>query len=101
MNIHLPHSIPSVRTLVATDHPRPLRDWWLLVSCAGVLLVASLAWNIWFFVKITKGEPIGAAPIVEQATEEDLLAKVRDVFRARAAEEDRFRREYQFIDPSK
>ncbi|HEX5774741.1 MAG TPA: hypothetical protein VFY28_02150 [Candidatus Paceibacterota bacterium] len=101
MKIHLPASVPSIRVPAIGDRPHPYRDWYALLLIAGIFLLASLAWNVWFFIKITKGEMIGTNPSSEAKTPEDLVASARLLFEERAAEEARYRSEYRFIDPSK
>ena len=81
------------------SRPDPARDWTLLLSLALLMLLASLAWNTWFFLGALQ-EP-APAPVPAQATDDSGIDTVRASFDERAAEGERYRSEYRFIDPSK
>lgn len=79
--------------------PNPVRDWFLLVGGAGLLLVASVLWNVWFFSHIEDTE------VVTTSTTSTLEAypagAVKEIFESRASTSVRYREAYPFIDPSR
>ena len=77
----------------------PSRDWLVLLACAFVGILASIAWNLWTFTKVTEGEPIGTEALSPAADRAPVDA-VTKLFEKRAAEEARYRNEYRFVDPS-
>lgn len=100
MNIHLPKSLFPIRTASANDRPHPYRDWYTLVGISTILLLASLLWNVWFFMQATRGEGTGEGNTAGQGIRENVIDTVRGIFIERAAEEGRYRTEYRFVDPS-
>ncbi|MEA2701796.1 MAG: hypothetical protein QOE22_505 [Candidatus Parcubacteria bacterium] len=78
---------------------RPSRDWLVVLTLTFVLMLASVAWNLWTFAKVTGGEPIGTeAP--QQTAGTASTDEVVKLFEERAAEEARYRNDYRFVDPS-
>lgn len=82
-------------------HPEPARDWHILVVCAGLVLVASVVWNAVFFLETVADEAVTAEARKETTLDTSLLKEAKDAFEARAAERERYGREYGFIDPSR
>ena len=82
------------------DRIRPARDWFLLLSVAFVLAIASIAWNAWLLVKVERGETLdaSAAPALFDAAP---IESVRALFENRAEEARKFKQEYRFVDPSR
>ncbi len=80
-----------------SGHADPARDWALLLSLALVVIIASVAWNVWFFFEVLNAQPVVEAPATEEET--DTVAPLRTLFEERAAEEARYRNEYRFVDP--
>lgn len=78
---------------------RPSRDWLTLLTLMVALLLASVAWNLWAFSKVTEGETIGTET-PQQADTTATFDAVNKVFEMRAAEDARYRNEYRFVDPS-
>ncbi len=81
------------------EHLRPLRDWMIMLSVAGVLLIASAAWNAWTFYRAWTGESVGADAIAPGVMTNEIEA-AKKVFEMRALEESRYEGEYHFVDPS-
>ncbi|KND51179.1 MAG: hypothetical protein ABA06_02605 [Parcubacteria bacterium C7867-001] len=84
------------------EYIHPLRDWFVLLIVSAVLLVASVGWNVWLFYRVLNGESLGSAtasttPLFDTAS----LSAAQTVFDARAVEEERYKKEYRFIDPSR
>lgn len=79
---------------------RPVRDWLILLACAGVLLIGSALWNAWTYVRVADGEIIGGAPATVPIDTNSINA-AEDVFAKRAAEEANYKNAYRFVDPSK
>ena len=80
---------------------RPLRDWFMLILFAGLFLLGSLGWNIWFFIHVTSGEAVTAQQVAPRTPEKQLISSLEEVYATRAAEGARYRDTYQFVDPSK
>lgn len=97
LNLKLKGMKTGVRS---SDRVDPTRDWLLLIATGFVLLCASLAFNLWLFTtalstKQTDGMGTSTpalAPSYDAATE---------AFMQRAEEENRYRSEYRFVDPSR
>ncbi len=68
----------------------------LLVSL--IALVASVLWNAWFFFGVLRDETTNAA--APEVVEPYGIGSARAIFDANAAEVERYRSEYGFIDPS-
>ena len=80
------------------DRPNPTRDWLVLISVVAVLLLASLAWNVWLFARVTSGAAIGSesvsAPLNSASS-----ASVTELFKKRAEIETEYKNT-RFVDPS-
>jgi len=101
MKFHLPTSLPRTRIPRVGDKKRPSRDWLALLTLALLLLIASIGWNVWTFIRITSGEVVGDERPVVKGPDTSALEQVREVFNRRKAEEQRYFTEYRFVDPSK
>jgi hypothetical protein len=90
----------AIRKASYGERLRPERDWLLLLAGAGLLLVASIVWNLWLFRSVGEGAVIGAgaAPAAFDATP---IQSVRAVFDSRAREEARYAGDLHFVDPSR
>lgn len=77
----------------------PTRDWFLLLSVAGIILCVSVAWNIWLFSRVTSGEAIGTATSTPQA-QGVKVDSIQSLFSARSAERARYTSTYRLVDPS-
>ncbi|MEK9184256.1 MAG: hypothetical protein AAB892_00830 [Patescibacteria group bacterium] len=100
MKLHLPKSL-ALPHFARSSRRRPIRDWFSLLTIAFVILLASVAWNVWTFTRVTSGQLVGGTPIETQAPDISALEAVQEIFASRAAEEARYRAEYRFVDPSK
>lgn len=84
-----------------TKHLNPSRDWLLLIAVGFAALIGSVAWNTWFFfVALDEDAPADAIPVAE-APATNSLQKAQALFETKAAELERYRTEYRFIDPSR
>lgn len=101
MKFHLPASLAHTPLPHLGDRRKPSRDWFILLAIAFLILIASIGWNVWAFVRITSGEATGSAAQGPQGPDVSVVEQVRTVFETRAAEENRYRTEYRFVDPSK
>lgn len=81
------------------DRMRPSRDWLFLLAASVILVLASVAWNAWLFMSVQQGDVIGSAEAIESFDAKP-VETAREVFRARATEEGKYRGEYRFVDPS-
>lgn len=82
------------------DHLRPQRDWIVIISVAGILLIGSAGWSYWLFERISWTESsltMGARGNLNTS----VLDQVRSIFDQRAAERAHYLNDYRFVDPSK
>ena len=80
---------------------RPERDWLVLLSVAFVVLLVSIAWNVWFFIGVTNNENV--APVIttpHTVSSAAAVTNVQNIFKARATEQNNYQRTYHFVDPS-
>lgn len=77
----------------------PMRDWFILLAFTGVLLAASVAWNLWLFSRVTNGKQVGNATTTPAV--DIRLSQVKALFAERAQEREKYMHEYQFVDPSR
>lgn len=101
MKFHLPKSLPHSPLPRIGNRRQPSRDWLLLLALALLVLVASVGWNVWTFVRITNGEVVGDHTPVVTAPDVSNVERVRKVFLDRTAEQQRYLNEYRFVDPNK
>lgn len=83
------------------DHPRPERDWLIVLALLFVLLAVGVAWNVYFFTRITNEDDAAAAREAPRSLDLDALEKARAALNARAAERLRYEGEYGFVDPAR
>lgn len=101
MKFHLPTSIAHPPLPRIGDRRKPSRDWFILLILAFLILIGSIGWNVWEFIRITNGEAAGTTTAGMKGPDIGIVEQVRNVFTTRAAEEQRYRNEYRFVDPSK
>ncbi len=101
MNRILSHLIKLIRVFRYGDSIRPQRDWLVVMLIAGVLLIGSASWSYYLFGRISGGDLLGGHSQTVAPVDTASLETVRAVFEARAAERERYRSEYRFVDPSK
>jgi len=77
---------------------RPARDWFVLLAFFALFLLASLAWNLWLFSQVTKGQAIGNA--TSTPATQIPLDTVKSLFSDRAQERSHYQSDYRFVDPS-
>ncbi|MDB5265368.1 MAG: hypothetical protein JWM39_81 [Parcubacteria group bacterium] len=70
----------------------------MLVAIATVLLIASIGWNVWLFLRVTNGDAIGTAT-VQQSLNPASIDSVNTLFQSRAATETNYKNSH-FVDPS-
>lgn len=73
----------------------------MLLTLALLVLIGSVGWNVWEFIRITNGEAYSADATRTEGPDIGIVEQVRNVFTTRSAEEQRYRTEYRFVDPSK
>ncbi len=78
---------------------RPVRDWLVLLALAGTIFVGSVLVNVWTFVRVIEGKPVGL-DAAESSKDADAIQAAKKLFEERRAEEGRYKSEYQFVDPS-
>lgn len=84
-----------------TGRLRPERDWLTLLGVMFVLLLVSIAWNVWFSINLANGE--NTAPpstAVQTVSSASAVTNVQNVFKARATEQNDYQQTYHFVDPS-
>ncbi|CAN5714223.1 hypothetical protein BH11PAT2_BH11PAT2_09030 [soil metagenome] len=77
----------------------PTRDWFLLLTIAGLILCLSVGWNVWLFSRVTSGEAIGTATSTAVTTTLDGNS-IQTLFDARSTERGKYVSTYRFVDPS-
>lgn len=90
-----------IQDLVRGDrHAHPVRDWFLLLASAGMLIGISAGWNAWsyYLLSVRTVEPITTTAPPEFTV--PAVDAVEQAFSMRASEADRYRASYRFVDPS-
>ena len=93
-------AVALMKRLAYGERLRPARDWFVLLSLAGILIVASAVWNLGAVREVERSgapENLGAPA----AFDETPIASVRAVFEARADAYERYRTGPGFVDPSR
>jgi hypothetical protein len=98
---HLKVFLQKLQKPGGTKRLDPSTDWLILLGFALLFIVASLAWNTWFFFTVLDQKAAQPVMTSEQASTTNPMEKSRTLFEIRATEEARYRSEYRFIDPSK
>lgn len=81
----------------------PIRDWFVLITVSGILLIAIVAWNIWAFSTVANGGTLGASGTQSAQSSFDTtsLNAVRTTFQNRATEAAKYETGvYRYADPS-
>lgn len=78
----------------------PGRDWLLLIAGCCAFFLISVAWNVWFFSRVTD-EGVGSVGAEGGSFEAYESSRVKELFNERALEAQAYRETYQFIDPSR
>lgn len=90
--------LPKPSRESAAGRPDPARDWALLVALFLALFLLSVAWSAWFFLATIEEPPV-VPPPAEESGDTGIKA-MREAAEERSLEEERYRDEYRFIDPS-
>ena len=96
----LPFLTKALSFLRYGDRLRPHKDWFILLSVSLVLLIASIAWNVWFFFSVVEENLSVGPPPPEEALDRSALEAARAISAKEDEEDTRYRNEYQFVDPS-
>ena len=80
---------------------QPVRDWLLVLAVALIALVASVLFNVGFFLDVVSGENEVQSQAVQETVDTSAVDRVQEVFIERANESARYQGEYQFVDPSR
>jgi hypothetical protein len=79
----------------------PERDWFVLLGIALLVLLASIAWNVWFFISLAHGESATPAITTPHTTSSaSSVTNIQEIFQARATEQNNYQQTYHFVDPS-
>ncbi len=76
------------------------RDWLLLLSITGILLVICTLWNVYIFSELANGKIIGASTTTPATAAPVSVTHAQDIFKQRALEEGNYQSLYHFVDPS-
>lgn len=79
---------------------RPMRDWFVLLTLAGILLLASVLWNVWYLWQVEEAAIAELSP-AEARFDAAPVESLRTVFEERAAALERYRSGSGFVDPSR
>jgi hypothetical protein len=71
----------------------------ILVSIGAVVLAASVAWNVWLFLRVTNGDAIGTASVDTKPLNPAAIDSVDALFQKRATIETDYKNAH-FVDPS-
>lgn len=82
-------------------HPRPMRDWFVLLGVAAVLVGVSVGWNVWSYIQITATVAQTASSNAPHGFSTTTIGAVEQAFVERKEEVDRYRSTYRFVDPSR
>jgi len=82
-------------------HAHPVRDWFLLMACASVLVGLSVGWNAWSYYQLSTRSLEPTTPNAPPAFTVPAVDAVEQAFSERASEADRYRNTYRFVDPSR
>ena len=64
-----------------------------------ILLLASTGWNVWTFLRLTRGEALNPSVVSTENVTQNSTDIVQTVFTDRANQATTYRTEYHFIDP--
>lgn len=98
MKLTLPKLGNSKSSFRYGEQLNPGRDWLVLATIAGLLLVASIGWNVWLFYRVTNGDAIGNATVSKPINPAS-IDSVNALFQKRAEIETQYKNSH-FADPS-
>lgn len=100
MNLTPPSFLKFKHAIRTGARIHPVRDWFIVLGGAAILLGCSIGWNIWTYLHataLTEGSvPTATRPVFDTKAVE----AVRSAFEARATEAEKYKKEYRFVDPS-
>jgi hypothetical protein len=82
------------------DRVKPVRDWFLMVSIAGILLLGSAGWSYWLFEQTSNAKD-AQLKLPPSSMKTASVETVRTIFDARAALRAHYLSDYHFVDPSR
>lgn len=86
MNTH--PILSSVRNIRRLSRPDTIRDWFIIMGGASLILIGIVAWNMWEFNTILNGGSLNApAPSTAPSSVRPSLDSIHTLFENRAAEE--------------
>jgi hypothetical protein len=91
----------ALSTFTYGERLNPVRDWLALVAVAFVLFLASIGVNVWIYERVSHGESVGASGSVSSTSDTAPIDAAEALFKKRAAEAEKYKSAYQFVDPSK
>ena len=77
----------------------PQQDWATLLTVALVLLLMSGIWTVWIFMHGSTKRVVGETATTTPEISPYMLEDTTVLFENREREEERYRSEYQFVDP--
>jgi hypothetical protein len=89
----------SLEAVKYGDQVRPLRDWFIVLSIAAILLVASAVWSYGVYYTFTTEKDAAKGPDLRQALPAS-VGTIRGIFERRAVERAHYLNDYRFVDPS-
>ncbi|HEX8946618.1 MAG TPA: hypothetical protein VF829_00155 [Candidatus Paceibacterota bacterium] len=97
------NSLTFLRRFIYGTRLRPARDWFVLIVATSILLVASVAWNVFVFrTTITDQATVGVPVRAGQSVNRTTLQRMQQIFNARAIEQEKYQTgAYVFRDPSR
>ena len=83
------------------QYPHPVRDWFLVLAVAAILLGASFGWAAWTYYQAAlvtmEKQTTTATPVLDTAN----VDAITTLFEKRKAEAEQYSSTYQFVDPSR
>lgn len=95
--------LSSVKNIRRLSRPDIIRDWFIIMSGASLVLIGIVAWNMWEFNTILNGGTLNApaANVASSSSVRPSLDSVHALFENRAAEEAVYTSSaVRFADPS-
>lgn len=102
MNIHTTISTywKNLRTFRVSTRLAPARDWHSMMLTTLILLVLSVAWNVWFFMNAVSEKPIASPTLEDTTPTTDAVDRVHTVFEERERARTLYETDYSFVDPA-
>jgi len=98
------HAKDYLKKIAQVMRPNPELHWGLLLCIAGIAFCGTVAWNVWAFEMVVRGEGMTTESARSAPPEEDSqarLAALRALLEKRAVEEAKYvDGTYSYADPS-